>query len=466
MTTTETDPTDSSSRCRRQLLQSTVGLGVGTLLTPVWVTGAEETQSTEDPLQWRFDTDGGTRSSPTVVDGTVYVGSGDNSLYALDALEGTKQWEFETGHTIDSSPAVVDGLVVVGNYDGFVFGVNADDGSKRWEFNPGERGFGSSATIVEETAYIVSWNGNVYAVDVTDGSERWSYTEGGAASSPVVVGGTVFAGVGYDIVALDATDGTELWSFEAKDTITASPTVANGLVYVGDSYGRKGHLYALKAATGEFEWVYDRASLHDAPTVADGTVYFGSGSGLYALDATDGSEEWVSYTHNFYRSSPTVVDGAVYAGTGISKLCAFDTSDGSKDCLLGEGEIVSFRSPTIVDGTAYITDSDGRVSAIDIPAAGSSYDSRVRLGTLGHHDDWQGQMRSLNFDPGRDDELQIDQGANRPDDSENGEENATDEGDDTDGDDMPGLGIGSSLAALGGAGYLLRRRLGGDEATE
>ena len=41
-------------------------------------------------LQWRFLTEGDVVSSPTVVGQTVYVGSGDGRLYALDRAAGTK----------------------------------------------------------------------------------------------------------------------------------------------------------------------------------------------------------------------------------------------------------------------------------------------------------------------------------------------------------------------------------------
>jgi len=36
-------------------------------------------------LRWRFQTDGPVTSSPTVVDGVVYIGSTDRHVYALSA---------------------------------------------------------------------------------------------------------------------------------------------------------------------------------------------------------------------------------------------------------------------------------------------------------------------------------------------------------------------------------------------
>src|SRR4030095_15093134 len=46
-------------------------------------------------LQWRFVTDGDVISSPTVVGETVFVGSGDGHLYALDRVTGTRKWAFD-----------------------------------------------------------------------------------------------------------------------------------------------------------------------------------------------------------------------------------------------------------------------------------------------------------------------------------------------------------------------------------
>lgn len=64
-------------------------------------------------VRWRFKTGNIVHSSPTVVDGTVFVGSADNNLYAVDVQTGTEQWCFNTGNSIHSSPTVVDGTVFV-----------------------------------------------------------------------------------------------------------------------------------------------------------------------------------------------------------------------------------------------------------------------------------------------------------------------------------------------------------------
>ena len=49
---------------------------------------------------------------------TVYVGSADDTLYAVDAATGTQEWAFtQPSNSVYSSPTVVDGTVYIGSWD-------------------------------------------------------------------------------------------------------------------------------------------------------------------------------------------------------------------------------------------------------------------------------------------------------------------------------------------------------------
>ena len=67
---------------------------------------------------WEFETGSYVESSPAIgSDGTVYVGSDDHKLYAINGKSGVKLWEFVTGGFV-SSPAIgSDGMVYVGSDD-------------------------------------------------------------------------------------------------------------------------------------------------------------------------------------------------------------------------------------------------------------------------------------------------------------------------------------------------------------
>ena len=77
---------------------------------------------------WEFETGDGVYSSPAIgSDGTVYVGSMDNMLYAINGKTGVKLWEFKTGSGVHSSPAIgSDGTVYVGSYDNKLYAIKTD----------------------------------------------------------------------------------------------------------------------------------------------------------------------------------------------------------------------------------------------------------------------------------------------------------------------------------------------------
>ena len=67
-------------------------------------------------------------SSPAIcTDGTVYVGSYDKKLYAINGKTGVKLWEFVTGGDVNSSPAIgSDGTVFVGSDDKKLYAIQTD----------------------------------------------------------------------------------------------------------------------------------------------------------------------------------------------------------------------------------------------------------------------------------------------------------------------------------------------------
>jgi hypothetical protein len=211
-------------------------------------------------------------SSPTVADGTVYVGSHDKTLYAVDAATGTEEWAFTqpTG-TVRSSPTVADGTVYVGFYDGTLYAVDAATGEQEWAFAQPSDWVDSSPTVADGTVYVGSHDKTLYAVDAATGTQDWAFTQ-------------------------------------PSNKVKSSPTVADGTVYVGS---RDETLYAVDVATGTQEWTFTQPSdwVDSSPTVADGTVYVGSyDSNLYAVDAATGTQEWAfTQPSNKVKSSPTVV---------------------------------------------------------------------------------------------------------------------------------------------------------------
>ncbi len=87
--------------------------------------------------KWVFPTGGLVGASPAIgVDGTLYVGSNDFNLYAINP-DGTQKWAFLTGGDMGSSPAIgADGTLYVGSGDGNLYAINPD-GTQKWAFPTG-----------------------------------------------------------------------------------------------------------------------------------------------------------------------------------------------------------------------------------------------------------------------------------------------------------------------------------------
>ena len=63
-------------------------------------------------------------SSPVIgSDGTIYVGSDDHNLYAINP-DGSKKWNFKTRFEVSSSPAIgSDGTIYVGSEDNYLYAI-------------------------------------------------------------------------------------------------------------------------------------------------------------------------------------------------------------------------------------------------------------------------------------------------------------------------------------------------------
>lgn len=113
---------------------------------------------------WHFPTSGHVPGSPAIgSDGTIYVGSYDNNLYAIDPDDGTEKWHYTTGGKIFSSPAVgADGVIYFGSFDNKIYAVN-HNGSPLWSYPTGGSIY-SSPAIAPNMLYVGSMDGYLYAI--------------------------------------------------------------------------------------------------------------------------------------------------------------------------------------------------------------------------------------------------------------------------------------------------------------
>jgi outer membrane protein assembly factor BamB len=197
-------------------------------------------------------------------------------------------------------------------------------------------------------------------------SELWRFrTENAVSSSPTVANGIVYIGDGSDLCALDAVSGTKKWMFSmgGSSTMVSDPAVSNGVVYVGSG---DNNLYAINAVTGTEKWRFPTGNwIFSSPTVANGIVYIGSGDdNLYAINAVTGTEKWRFRTGSTSGTSPAVSNGIVYIGSEDHNLYAIDAVTGTEKWRFATRSSIS-SSPAVANGVVYIGSTDYDLYAID-----------------------------------------------------------------------------------------------------
>lgn len=147
-------------------------------------------------LQWQHATGGQIDSSPAIgPDGTVYIGSNDHNLYAINAT-GTLKWKFPTGSAVEITVGA-DGTIYFGSYNNNLYAIDAA-GTLKWKFATGGAAHSSPAIGADGTIYIGSVDNNLYAINAA-GTLVWKFATGNEVESPPAIGadGTVCVG-SYD----------------------------------------------------------------------------------------------------------------------------------------------------------------------------------------------------------------------------------------------------------------------------
>jgi outer membrane protein assembly factor BamB len=272
-------------------------------------------------------------SSPAVDQGTVYVGSGDHNVYALDGNTGRLQWKFTTGNVVHASPAVSHGIVYIGSWDRYFYALDAQRGTIRWKFKTGDDktiynqvGIAGSATVSNGTVYFGCRDSHLYALDAAKGALRWRHDDHGSwvIGTPAVVGDAVAFTTSDEkkFYVVDAATGKVRLSVPYGMFAFSSPSIASGIAFFGSFDGRldgvdvtsgkivarfstdasKRNLPAHLDAKGDIDpatfqfgatldgvilglnAVYDLGSIVGSAAIADGVLYIGAADGvLYAL---------------------------------------------------------------------------------------------------------------------------------------------------------------------------------------
>ena len=334
--------------------------------------------ATNGKILWTYtpDTNGYFTTGTAVAYGMVYEMNKDGYLYAIEIETGDLVWKYRASYNTliwPGMPTVADGKVYVTTGEAAQYNgppgisefacLNAYTGQPIWKLPMEALPPRESVVVAYGNLYIIPGDVTT-AVDTLSGTEystvnqlwaigtksipvsswpmwradsmhsstaqvgpsnlslAWKFTTNGAIiSSPSVSDGIVYVGSqDKNIYAIGAWSGNLIWKFATKDAIESSPAVVNGKVYTG---GDDGYVYCLDAYKGTLIWetfvngnlpfTFGNLVLKSSPVVYGDIVYVGSLDGcMYALNSNNGNIIWKTKTNGPIESSPATDDGAVY----------------------------------------------------------------------------------------------------------------------------------------------------------
>jgi outer membrane protein assembly factor BamB len=284
---------------------------------------------TDARLLWQAqigDGGGGCHSGPVVCGETAFVvgRSGPNEVvYAFDAATGAERWQFTYpvlgklawGTGSRATPSIADGRVYVLGPLGHLHCLKAKSGEKIWDRHlvadlAGRRPkYGMAASPVVTNGRVICQPGgkgtSVVALDASTGTAVWSTGHDMTAyATPVIaeLGGTrqVLAFLDSGLVALDLVSGKELWRYAFSDRQAkniASPLVAGDRVIIANH--TLGFMALRVARTGAtwratVMWKKPHERIHfSQPVKGDGCLWYYDGKGgLRCLDLDAGARLW------------------------------------------------------------------------------------------------------------------------------------------------------------------------------
>lgn len=267
----------------------------------------------------------------------------------LAGQPGTLKWAFPTGGKVSSSPALGrDGTVYVGSEDGKVYAINFD-GTKKWEFPTG--GPVSSAPVINDQGIIhiiskisESDNSRLYALNL-DGTCKWFFEFlGSGVGCALGRDQTIYLSVFESIrncflYAIDPAGKATL--LQTMEEINGGPAIGpDGAVYLSGWESWKVRIFAFNPA-GARKWDFRMGINKVYPPVAiarDGTIYFASnrmGPEHYAPDlcaiASSGFLKWAFNIEGEGEYSPVIdVHGNIYVNVNTHMLYVIDPNGSLK----------------------------------------------------------------------------------------------------------------------------------------
>jgi outer membrane protein assembly factor BamB len=363
----------------------------------------------------------------TYYNGRIYFGGLDNNLNCWDANTGELLWTYNPQTWYGQWSLVLGaahGMIYGKNQDTYLYAINADTGQLVWRAKGPGIGYSNKITISGDKIYTqmgeyqyrdfltgeyafpeyncynaltgeLIWTlpletgapansdcaayGNLYLLP-KKGSPAipgyWEYGGGGSLdevwciSSETVDWPMFMKDPEHTADGAGPTNLALKWKFKTGAMTYASPSIADGVCYVGSLDNK---IYALDAETGSQKWTFETEfPVVSSVAVVNDRVYTGADDGnIYCLDADTGAKIWETFAGGVQkniiynsiavvqcRSSPVVVNGKLYVGALDGNLYCLDTNNGNVIWTYQtDGPILA--APAVADNAVYFPSTRG-----------------------------------------------------------------------------------------------------------
>jgi outer membrane protein assembly factor BamB len=208
-------------------------------------------------ITWSAEMEGLVDSAIAVADGRVVavarnIDPAQFVVAAFDEATGERAWPslaIQANSTAGTAPSAGGGSLFVGSADRRVRALDAKGGSERWAtlvlslFSPV-----TSLAFDDESVFAADIAGGLYRLDAADGGRRWSYqlNEVVLRSSPVVSGSSLLLGLSDGrLVAVDTASGHLVWQSAPSPGLVGTIALASDVVLAVKG-GREAGLIAFE----------------------------------------------------------------------------------------------------------------------------------------------------------------------------------------------------------------------------
>ncbi len=344
-------------------------------------------------IKWTFSTQGPVKSSPVVVGDTLFIGSDDHHIYAINKNSGDEIWSFDTRGKVSGSATVKDGIVYIASESGNLFALEAKTGKVKWQAPTRSKTAGTAPVIENRIIIGAGARGGSVSLgmmaspmmiyDVQTGKHIASGSSGPQGYAAIATDGeNLYAGTSAsNYAAFSLEDGKAAWIYRSghQRRQFMSMTVKGDYVYIPVTIG--GYVVKVAKDTGREVWI-NAANPHNLRyqmnqggkfgheiftdlALDASSVYAGFNDGQFiSFNQETGKKNWSFNAEGKIQSSPSIAGGNVYFGSHDGYLYAINCKNGMLVWKFSLGAKIT-ASPWPGNDVIFIADHSGKVYAIE-----------------------------------------------------------------------------------------------------